>query len=65
MTQDIPQQRSYESVPTEVLEQALELNRWQYYNLLDQVAALQVARDAMRNVIVQRRHAERQTEGAA
>jgi hypothetical protein len=55
----IPYERSYEQVPTPTLEQALDQHTTAYFNMLDQLQAIEVSRDAIRNVLIHRRQADR------
>lgn len=48
---EIPQQRSYEQVPTESLRTALELAQEQKWQLLSQIEAVDVTITAILNVI--------------
>lgn len=49
-----PVERSYNQVPTNALEQALELAKLQRHQLEDQLIAAQVTVNALTNVLQQR-----------
>lgn len=58
----IPQQRTYERVATINLQNRLEELAGEYWNLQDQLAALELSRNAIRNVLAERRHAAQPQE---